>query len=95
VFPSSNIAFQGDGNDESLGIDGVSGCYLQMNVVAFANAEQVLEDPAIIMYDCSNVADEVDPGPYIRKDGSESDKIFFISVENPAWYDFANAVEVK
>lgn len=96
VFPSSNIAFQGLNNDESLGIDGVAGCWTQMNVVHFDSAEYVLDNPAVVMYDCIDVDDEIGPlNTYIRRDGTESGKIFFIKVLNEEWREFAEAIVVE
>jgi hypothetical protein len=96
VFPSSNIAFQGLNNDESLGIDGVAGCWTQMNVLHFDSAEYVLDNPAVVMYDCIDVADEIGPlNGYIRRDGAESGKIFFIKVLNEEWREFAEAIVVE
>lgn len=96
IFPSSNIAFQGVNNTESLGIDGVAGCWTQMNVVHFDSATDVLDNPAIVMYDCIDVDDEVGSfDDYIRKDGDESGKIFFIDVLNEDWREFADNIEVQ
>ncbi|USN57210.1 MAG: hypothetical protein H6766_01810 [Candidatus Peribacteria bacterium] len=96
IFPSTNISFQGVNNTDSLGIEGVSGCWSQMNVVAFSNAAQVIDNPAIIMYDCAYVEDTIGSlSGYIRKDGTDSDRHFFIKVVNPEWTAFANAIKVK
>jgi hypothetical protein len=96
VFPASNIAFQGDNNTESLGIDGVSGCYTQLNVTKFADAEDILENPSVVMYDCTNVDSSVtDFKGYVKKYGSESGKTFLIKAMDPSWTNFANSIEVE
>nr|MBR6100056.1 hypothetical protein [bacterium] len=52
VFPSSNISYTADASDEDFNQAGVR-CSHEIKVIQYKNKEQLKENPAITIYECT------------------------------------------
>ncbi len=93
TFPSPNIAYQEVTSSESFGQEGVH-CFAELNVIHYKNQERVNETPDVQVYECNvkNSFDESKKNMIYKKVDT---KHFVIKINNPAWYDFAQAVTVQ
>ena len=92
LFPSKKISFQSVTIAPiDFGIKGLR-CYTQMNVVAYLNKAQVATAPAVKIYECTNKTNSFPSqfGSILLDDG----RVFLIEATDPAWWDFANAIEI-
>lgn len=92
LFPSKKISFQSlTIAPTDFGIKGLR-CYTQMNVVTYLNKPQVATAPAVKIYECTNKTNSFPSqfGSILLDDG----RVFLIEATDPAWWDFANAIEI-
>ena len=92
VFPSSNLAYQWVNVSEDFWQVWVN-CFSAMNVVKYADKELVESQGNVVIYECNvkNTFDDSDKTLIYRK---VWDKNFVIKINDPAWVDFANNIEI-
>lgn len=92
LFPSKKISFQGlNLAATDFGIKGLR-CYSQINVVAYANKANITTAPSVKIFECTSKTDTV-PAQFASI-ALDDGRVFLIEATDPAWGDFANAVEI-
>ena len=92
IFPSSNLAYQWVNVSEDFGQVWVN-CFSAMNVVKYADKELVQSQWNVVIYEC-NIKDTFDDSDKTLIYREVGDKKFVIQINDPAWVDFANNIEI-
>jgi len=91
-FSSSNISYAASSVKENFGNKSLS-CTYVINVIKYADRDNLETDPAIRIYECS-VSEPILASTlgenFVIKEGAG--KTFIIQINNPAWIDFSNAL---
>ena len=93
IFPSSNLAYQWVSSSENFWQVWVN-CFSAMNVVKYADKELVQTQWNVVIYECTvkNTFDDSDETLIYK---NIWDKHFVIQINDPAWIEFANNIEIQ
>lgn len=91
TFPSSNISYSANGVDEDFGQTWVR-CTYATKVIQYPDRENLQSTPSVIIYECKAKDGLTSPEGSVLQE--LWDKKFVIKVLNPAWWDFANNIEI-
>ncbi len=94
VFPSMNIAYEALNIDEDLDLPGVR-CSSQMNITKYADKATMHEDPKISIYVCNIKWTLNNLGNSIIQKTSANDMQFLIKINDGAWNNFANNIQIQ
>lgn len=92
-FPSANIAYEASASSTTVG-DGGLKCPYVINVIKYADKDNLKESPTVQIYECVWDANTTSwaPGIVIY---SKANKVFVAQVMDPARFDFANNLSIS
>ncbi len=94
VFPSSNISYESINVDESLDLPGVR-CSTQMDIIKYSDKAMIHNTPAVSIYTCNIKGTLNNLGnSMIQKEAANGMK-FLIKINDAAWVDFANNIQIN
>lgn len=92
-FPSANISYSVSAVKENFGQAGLS-CSYVINVIKYSEKDSLEISPALRIYECAAKGDITSPGEqYLLV--YAADKTFVIQINDPAWINFSNAIEIS
>jgi len=93
-FPSANISYAVSSVKENFGQTGLS-CSYVINVIKYADKENLETSPAIRIYECQSTGNIEKPTNRFVLINTSLEKTFLVQVNDPSWVDFANALSIQ
>lgn len=94
VFPSSNISYESIHVDENLDLPGVR-CSTRMDVIKYSDKAMIHDSPAVSIYLCNIKWTLPHLGNSIIQKESANGMKFLIKINDAAWMDFANNIQIN
>jgi len=92
-FPAANISYSVSAVKESFGQSNLA-CSFVINVIKYADKDLLEISPSLRIYECTSKGDIVSPDEnYLLIHAVE--RVFVIQINDPAWIDFSNALEIS
>lgn len=92
-FPSANIAYEASASSTAVW-DGGLKCPYVINVIKYADKDNLKESPTVQIYECVWDANTTSWAPWIVI-YSKANKVFVAKVNDSAWFDFANNLSIS
>lgn len=90
-FPSANIAYEASVSSEDMW-NGLK-CPYVINVIKYADKDNLKDSPTVQVYECSWDPSATSWAPWIVV-YSKANKVFVAKVNDSAWFDFANNLNI-